>query len=186
MRLCQQRHYNYHVPASMIMPFSAYPEVLQDKLREFSTTRNHLLLKKGVVDSTAVDLAEEVNKVEINEDQIEKFRTLLDTIKSEEPKSYHNFIRTKGMNKVYKTKEGAFESMQRTIPKLEVVDSDPRNVEIAIHGPSFAYNQILRVIGLLSEISFFEKDESNIEQCFDPDTSKIILKAPSGGLILTD
>lgn len=82
--------------------------------------------------------------------------------------------------------EDAFASMQRTIQVLRVIKHSADGVQFEIKGPSFAYNQILRIMGLFSEVSILEKSSDVISQCFDKSQQKVILKAPAEGLILTE
>ena len=70
--------------------------------------------------------------------------------------------------------------------RLAMVGDAGRFVDIAIEGPSFGYNQILRVMGLVSEIAVLERPDDLIEKCFDTAISKTVLQMPSQGLILRD
>ena len=110
-------------------------------------------------------------------------------LENKRPRSFHNFIRSKGMNRKYASSEQAFNSMQRTVNRLQIIP-EPTNesfFRLEIEGPSFAYNQILRLMGLLIEISTLEKDAAEtVARCFDPNYTRQIVKAPPEGLILTN
>lgn len=114
---------------------------------------------------------------------------MLRAIESPEQRSYHNFVKTKGMNKKYKDIDAAFRSMQRSVTRLSSSRQNDSNncVKLVVEGPSFAYNQILRLAGLITEVSYFEKDRAaTVAESFDPAISRSIPKAPAEGLLLAD
>lgn len=78
------------------------------------------------------------------------------------------------MNRKYKTREDALDSMNRSITKVGLEQSShPQMLKLTVEGPSFAYNQILRMVGLISELSVLEKPfKETIDKVFDSGVEK--------------
>ena len=99
-------------------------------------------MKKGVYDEAFLDVASDLNSLTFQSaSDLSKLENLLQMFESSEPKSYHTFIRSKGMSRRYNSSADAFSSMERTIDSLKIVSDDTsKNISFEITGHSFAYN----------------------------------------------
>ena len=117
-------------------------------------------------------MSQELICLTLDEREESRVRELCEMFESNEKRSYHTFIRTRGMTKRYQTSEDAFSSMQRSITGIKLSRDAQNQLELEIKGPSFAYNQILRVVGLISEICVLDRPDSIIAECFSPKKTK--------------
>lgn len=154
---CSSRDYHFVLPASFLIPFSQeYPTHLQEQIRAMSGESPSDLLKI-VPDQATMDVAEELARLKFA--NIAEVESQLNMLMSHMVgnHSFHNFIIKRHLKKQYVTRYNAFKSLRRQIISFKVHSIDSDKVSLSVEGHSFGYGQIRRMVGLLSEIMFFQR-----------------------------